>query len=90
MVSAAENCKEKWIILLKEVFFLLLVIICVPPIILDSWFLTQMLLFWWCYFVKIYENGEMFTWIWVFLLYSWKNETLCQKLKDQKLQTIEL
>ena len=21
MVSAAENCKEKWIILLKEVFF---------------------------------------------------------------------
>ena len=46
MVSTAENCKEKWIILLKEVLFLLLVIIYVPPIILDSWFLTQMLLFW--------------------------------------------
>ena len=29
MVSTAENCKEKWIILLKEVFFLLLVIIYV-------------------------------------------------------------
>ena len=26
MVSTAENCKEKWIILLKEVFFLILVI----------------------------------------------------------------
>ena len=36
MVSTAENCKEKGIILLKEVFFLLLVIIHVPPIILDS------------------------------------------------------
>ena len=40
MVSTAENCKEKWIILFKEVCFLLLVIISVPPIILDSWFLT--------------------------------------------------
>ena len=40
MVSIAENCKEKWIILLKEVFFLLLVIIYVHPIILDSWYLT--------------------------------------------------
>ena len=40
MISTAENCKEKWIILLKGVFFLLLVIIYVPPIILDSWFLT--------------------------------------------------
>ena len=65
MASTAENCKDKWIILFKEVFFLLLVIIYVPPIILDSWFLTQMLLFWSCYFFKIYENGEMFTWIWV-------------------------
>ena len=46
MASTAEHCKEKWIILLKEVFFLLLVINYVPPIILDSWFLTQMLLFW--------------------------------------------
>ena len=43
MVSTAENCKEKWIILLKEVFLLLFVIIYVPPIILDSWFLTLML-----------------------------------------------
>ena len=40
MVSTAENCKEKRIILSKEVFFLLLVIIYVPPIILDGWFLT--------------------------------------------------
>ena len=32
----------------------------------------------------------MFTWIWVFLLYSWKIETLFQKLKDQKLQTMQL
>ena len=32
----------------------------------------------------------MFTWIWVFLLYSWKLETLFQKLKDQKLQTMQL
>ena len=47
MVSTAENCKERWIILSKEVIFLLLVIIYVPPIIiLDSWFLTYMLLFW--------------------------------------------
>ena len=42
------------------------------------------------YFVKIYENGEMFTWIWVFLQYSWKIETSFQKLKDQKLQTMQL
>ena len=41
-------------------------------------------------FVKIYENGEMFTWIWLFLLYSWKIETLFLKLKDQKLQTMQL
>ena len=40
MVSTAENCKEKWSILSKEIFLLLLVIINVPPIILDSWFLT--------------------------------------------------
>ena len=40
MVRTAENCKEKWIILLKAVFFHLLVIIYVPSIILDSWFLT--------------------------------------------------
>ena len=31
----------------------------------------------------------MFTWILVFLL-SWKLETLSQKLKDQKLQTMQL
>ena len=36
MVSTAENCKEKLIILLNEVFFLLFVIIYVPLIILDS------------------------------------------------------
>ena len=37
MASTAENCKQKWIILLKEVcVFLLLVIIYVPPIILDT------------------------------------------------------
>ena len=41
-------------------------------------------------FVKIYENGKMFTWIWVFFLYSWKIETLFIKLKDQKLQTMQL
>ena len=40
MFSTAENCIEKWIILLKQVFFLLLVIIYVPPIILNSWFIT--------------------------------------------------
>ena len=32
----------------------------------------------------------MFTWIWAFLLYSWKIETLFQKLKDQKLQIMQL
>ena len=32
----------------------------------------------------------MFTWIWVFLLYSLKIETLFQKLKDQKLQAMQL
>ena len=32
----------------------------------------------------------MFTWIWVFLLYSWKIEILFQKLEDQKLQTMQL
>ena len=31
----------------------------------------------------------MFTWILVVLLYSWKIETLFQKLKDQKLQTMQ-
>ena len=38
----------------------------------------------------IYENGKMFTWIWVFLLYSWKIETLFLKFEDQKLQTMQL
>ena len=32
----------------------------------------------------------MFTWIWVFLLYSLKIETLFLKLEDQKLQTMQL
>ena len=32
----------------------------------------------------------MYTWILVFLLYSWKKETLFQKLKDQKLRTMQL
>ena len=32
----------------------------------------------------------MFTSIWVFLLYSWKKETLFPKLEDQKLQTMQL
>ena len=32
----------------------------------------------------------MFTWIRVFLLYSWKNEKLFIKLEDQKLQTMQL
>ena len=32
----------------------------------------------------------MFTWIWVFLLYSWKIETLFLKLEYQKLQTMQL
>ena len=41
-------------------------------------------------FVKIYENGKMFTSIWVFLLYSWKIETLFPKLEYQKLQTMQL
>ena len=36
LISTAENCMEKWIILQKQVFFLLFVIICVPQIILDS------------------------------------------------------
>ena len=36
MVSTAVNCKEKCIILLKEVVYLLLVIINVTSIILDS------------------------------------------------------
>ena len=30
----------------------------------------------------------MLTWIWAFLLYSWKIETLFPKLEYQKLQTI--
>ena len=38
----------------------------------------------------IYEIGQMYTWILVFLLCSWKNETLFQKVKDQKLQTMQL
>ena len=38
----------------------------------------------------IYENGKMFTWIWVFLLCSWKIKTLFLKLEDQKLQTMQL
>ena len=32
----------------------------------------------------------MFTWIWVFLLCSWKIKTLFLKLEDQKWQTIKL
>ena len=32
----------------------------------------------------------MFTWIWVFLLYSWNIEALFLKLEDQKLQTMQL
>ena len=32
----------------------------------------------------------MFTWIWVFLLYSWKIETLFLKLEDQMLQIMQL
>ena len=32
----------------------------------------------------------MFTWIWVFLLCSWKIKTLFLKLEDQKLQTMQL
>ena len=90
MVSTAKNCKEKWIILLKEVFFSLIgnylrpsnnsrqLIFNINAVVLK------------CYFVQIYENGEMFTWIWVCLLYSWKIETLFQTLKDQKLQTLQL
>ena len=38
----------------------------------------------------IYENGKMFTWIWVFLLCAWKIKTLFLKLEDQKLQTMQL
>ena len=38
----------------------------------------------------IYENGKMFICIWLFLLYSWKIETLFLKLEDQKLQTMQL
>ena len=35
--------------------------------------------------VKIYENGKMFTWIWVFLLCSWKiKNKIFLKLEDQK------
>ena len=40
MLSKAENCMEKWIILSKQVIFLSLGIIYVPPINLNSWFLT--------------------------------------------------
>ena len=32
----------------------------------------------------------MFTWIWVFLLYSWKIEALFPNLEYQKLQTMQL
>ena len=32
----------------------------------------------------------MFTWILVFLLYSWNIETLFSKLEYQKLQTMQL
>ena len=38
----------------------------------------------------MYENGKMFTWIWVFLLCSGKMETLFPKLEYQKLQTMQL
>ena len=31
----------------------------------------------------------MFTWIWVFLLYSWNKETLFLKLEDQKLKIMQ-
>ena len=32
----------------------------------------------------------MFTWIWEFLLYSWKIEALFPKFEYQKLQTMQL
>ena len=76
--------------LIKTGVFLQVVIIYVPPIILDSGFLTYMLLFWLWYFAMIYENGKIFTWIWVFLLYSWKIEILFLKFEDQELQTMQL
>ena len=38
----------------------------------------------------MYEIGKMFTWILVILLCSWKIETLVIKLKDQKLQNMQL
>ena len=65
MIRTAENYKEKWIILFKEVFFSLIGNYLRPSnnSIVD--FLHKC-----CCFdsvIKIYENGEMFTWIWVFL-----------------------
>ena len=48
-----------------------------------------MLLFWYL-FVKIYDIDKTYTWTLVFLLCSWKIETLDLKLKDQKLQTMQL
>ena len=38
----------------------------------------------------IYEIGKLFTWILIILLCSWKIEILVLKLKDQKLQTMQL
>ena len=38
----------------------------------------------------INEIGKMYTWILVFLLCSWKIETLFLKLNDQKLQNMQL
>ena len=38
---------------------------------------------------KIYEIGKMYTWILVFTVFL-KIETLVLKLKDQKLQTMQL
>ena len=48
------------------------------------------MLFWYWQFVKIYGIGKMYTWILVFLLCSWKIETLVLKLKDQKLPIMQL
>ena len=41
-------------------------------------------------FVNYYEKGQMYTWILVSILCTWKIETLFLKWKYQKLQIVQL
>ena len=49
------------------------------------------MLFWYWWFVKIYDIGKMYTWILVvFFTMFLKNRNISSKIKDQKLQTMQL